>query len=543
VKLHIYRRDTLERTLDLTGHDLRIGRSAENDVVLEDADKTVSRFHAELRFEHDEWILIDLNSQNGSWIDGERIQRASLSPGMTIALGHFRLVLEDPNAPLPQHPSQMAPAEEELAPTIMMSASAVQAGAAAQGGAASAAGAQGHAHAQAHAAQTPSAASVSAGAAAASGAAAPKPGVTKRPKLTEPDPTRRAGAAMIPRPIFYGACAVILTLIVGVMYIMRPQPAEDYVAGEQAPAGPESNAQIIARELQDGRAKLEAGDAAGAIEASARALLVDPNHPEALDLKMKAEEKRHQDSVAAGKTPSQSQTPPAATTASTTAAPAATGAPATTQPSTTQAGPATSSPLTAAAAAATSAAATPAPASTTQKPGGPSARERAAEARKEKAATAIAAKAYAQGKSALSAGRYRDAVGSFETALLNRPNYQDAAVLLEQAKDGIRGEAQKVASQAQALAGQGDLAGALREYERARQIDPGLASIASGVAEVRGKMKGMGDEAYKRGRQLEAVGRLQDATMQYTRAAEMLPAEDANGKAARERLENLKRQP
>ena len=98
-------------------------------------------------------------------------------------------------------------------------------------------------------------------------------------------------------------------------------------------------------------------------------------------------------------------------------------------------------------------------------------------------------------------------------------------------------------SQAQALAGSGDLAGALREYERARQIDPNLVSIASGVAEVRGKMKGAGDEAYKRGRQLEAVGRLQDATMQYTRAAEMLPADDANGRAARERLENLKRQP
>ena len=148
MKLHIYRRDTLERTLDLTGHDLRIGRGAENDVVLEDADKTVSRFHAELRFENDEWILIDLNSQNGSWIDGERIQRASLGPGMTIALGHFRLVLEDPNAPLPPYVAPAVPAEEELAPTIMMSAGAVQA-AAAQAGAAGAAGAHGQAEAPA----------------------------------------------------------------------------------------------------------------------------------------------------------------------------------------------------------------------------------------------------------------------------------------------------------------------------------------------------------------------------------------------------------
>jgi pSer/pThr/pTyr-binding forkhead associated (FHA) protein/tetratricopeptide (TPR) repeat protein len=535
VKLHIYRRDTLERTLDLTGHDLRIGRGAENDVVLEDADKTVSRFHAELRFENDEWILIDLNSQNGSWIDGERIQRASLGPGMTIALGHFRLVLEDPNAPLPPYVPP-APAEEELAPTIMMSAGAVQAASAAHAGAPGA-GAQGHAPAHGQA-QAPAASAAAASGAGAASGAAPKAAAQKRPKLTDPDPTRRAGSAMIPRPIFYGACLAILTLIIGVMYIMRPQPAEDYAPqADQTQTGPESNAQIIARELQDGKTKLESGDTTGAIEAFTRALLVDPNHPEALDLKMKAEEKRHKDSLAASK--SSGQATPSATTASTdTPAPSA-AATTVTAPATSATPPATAtastagSPLTQAAAA------------SAQKPGatGPSARELAAAKRKERAATAIAAKAYTQGKSALSAGRYREAIGAFESALLNSPNYQDATALLEQARAGVRGEAQKVVSQAQSLAGSGDLAGALREYERARQIDPNLNSIATGVAEVRGKMKGMGDEAYKRGRQLEAVGRLQDATMQYTRAAEMLPADDANGRAARERLENLKRQP
>lgn len=511
MKLHIYRRDTLERTLDLTGHDLRIGRGAENDVVLEDADKTVSRFHAELRFENDEWILIDLNSQNGSWIDGERIQRASLGPGMTIALGHFRLVLEDPNAPLPPYVPP-APPPEELAPTIMMSAGAVQAAAAAHAGTAAGQG------------DAPAAA---ASAAAAPGA--PKAAPPKRPKLTDPDPTRRPGAAMIPRPIFYGACAVILTLIVGVMYVMRPQPAEEYAPeAEQAQTGPETNAQIIARELQDGRTKLDAGDTTGAIEAFTRALLVDPNHPEALDLKMKAEEKRHQASLAA----KPSEATPAATATPAAEPPAATTTAATTPPP--AAAPSTSTPT-------ATASNTTSPA--TSKPAGPSARERAAEAKKAKATAAISAKAYAQGKAALSAGRFREAIGAFESALANTPNYQDAAALIEQARAGVRGEAQKHVTEAQSLAGSGDLAGALREYERARQIDPNLVSIASGVAEVRGKMKGAGDEAYKRGRQLEAVGRLQDATMQYTRAAEMLPADDANGRAARERLENLKRQP
>jgi tetratricopeptide (TPR) repeat protein len=256
---------------------------------------------------------------------------------------------------------------------------------------------------------------------------------------------------MIPRPIFYGACAVILTLIVGVMYVMRPQPAEDYgPQADQTQTGPESNAQIIARELQDGKTKLEAGDTTGAIEAFTRALLVDPNHPEALDLKMKAEEKRHQDSLAANKTPAQATTTPAAATATPGGEPppAATTTAATTTPASTTSP--TTSPATATASTATTAA--------TQKPGGPGARDLAAQKRKEKASAAIAAKAYAQGKSALSSGRYREAIGAFESALLNSPNYQDA-------------------------------------------------------------------------------------TMQYTRAAELLPADDANGRAARERLENLKRQP
>ena len=98
---------------------------------------------------------------------------------------------------------------------------------------------------------------------------------------------------------------------------MRPQPAEDY--------GPQARCRrrpVRSRTRRSSRAscrtaktKLDAGDTPGAIEAFTRALLVDPNHPEALDLKMKAEEKRHQDSQAANKTPAQAATTPAATTA------------------------------------------------------------------------------------------------------------------------------------------------------------------------------------------------------------------------------------
>ena len=80
-KLVVFRGTRPERYVDLTDRDLRIGRAPENDVILEDPDRTVSRFHAELRFENGQYSLIDLNSQNGLWMDGQRLPRLTLEPG------------------------------------------------------------------------------------------------------------------------------------------------------------------------------------------------------------------------------------------------------------------------------------------------------------------------------------------------------------------------------------------------------------------------------------------------------------------------------
>ena len=82
---------------------MRIGRGAENNVVLEDPEKTVSRFHAELRPEQGGYVLFDLNSQNGIWIDGQRIQRQTLNPDRTGQLGNFRIHI-DGGASAPRRP-------------------------------------------------------------------------------------------------------------------------------------------------------------------------------------------------------------------------------------------------------------------------------------------------------------------------------------------------------------------------------------------------------------------------------------------------------
>ena len=63
--------------------DLRVGRGEQNDVVLPDSDKAVSRFHAELRYENGVYILVDANSPNGIWVNGLREAEIAKAPRST----------------------------------------------------------------------------------------------------------------------------------------------------------------------------------------------------------------------------------------------------------------------------------------------------------------------------------------------------------------------------------------------------------------------------------------------------------------------------
>ena len=67
-----------------------LGRSKDCDVQVEDAN--VSRRHAELRREGSSWWLVDLDSTNGTELNGKRVQRVKLSDGDTITLGATKLV-------------------------------------------------------------------------------------------------------------------------------------------------------------------------------------------------------------------------------------------------------------------------------------------------------------------------------------------------------------------------------------------------------------------------------------------------------------------
>jgi pSer/pThr/pTyr-binding forkhead associated (FHA) protein len=94
-RLLVLRDRTLQRYVELGRRELTIGRGEQNDVVLLDPDKLVSRFHAEIRPEGTGYVLIDLNSQNGTWVDAQRVERVAMRAGVPVAIGPYQLVLED----------------------------------------------------------------------------------------------------------------------------------------------------------------------------------------------------------------------------------------------------------------------------------------------------------------------------------------------------------------------------------------------------------------------------------------------------------------
>ena len=74
----------------LTERRVVLGRSKECDVQVPDAN--VSRRHAELRQEGSSWWIVDLDSTNGTEVNGKRVPRAKLADGDRITLGSTELV-------------------------------------------------------------------------------------------------------------------------------------------------------------------------------------------------------------------------------------------------------------------------------------------------------------------------------------------------------------------------------------------------------------------------------------------------------------------
>ncbi len=255
--LTVARDGVVEYRIELGKPVLRIGRNRDNEVVLPDPTKSVSRVHAELREESGGYVLVDLNSQNGTWVDGRRIDHLELQPGMAAAIGPYTLMLEGAQPVMPQAESRWGAARS--------------------------------------AAVTPA----SAAGAARRAPAEPAPARRTAPAAgRRPAPERPQGAGPIAwlarqsKPRVLLAFLVVTLLALGVVHLLSPgdPPAAPTAPASAPPAG--GNTRAVSELLDQGRARLQQGDAEGALGLVERALTIKPDDPEALDLKMKAEEQR-----------------------------------------------------------------------------------------------------------------------------------------------------------------------------------------------------------------------------------------------------------
>ena len=78
------------------GNEITLGRDFNCECVL--PSETVSAHHARLSFHHGQWWLEDLNSTNGTFINGERVSdRVVVAPGDEILCGDVVLYISEEN--------------------------------------------------------------------------------------------------------------------------------------------------------------------------------------------------------------------------------------------------------------------------------------------------------------------------------------------------------------------------------------------------------------------------------------------------------------
>jgi adenylate cyclase len=82
-----------ERRFVVKPEGVTVGRTKENDVWVLHA--SLSRNHARLEWAAGKLFVVDLASKNGTFVNGERIQRREVRPGDTVRCGDVSLVLVD----------------------------------------------------------------------------------------------------------------------------------------------------------------------------------------------------------------------------------------------------------------------------------------------------------------------------------------------------------------------------------------------------------------------------------------------------------------
>ena len=92
------------KVFDLTGGELTVGRVADNKIQIEHA--SVSGHHAIFKLDQLDYTIKDLDSTNGTRINGERVTQQKLRRNDILRLGNIELLYDSehqpPGQPMPQ---------------------------------------------------------------------------------------------------------------------------------------------------------------------------------------------------------------------------------------------------------------------------------------------------------------------------------------------------------------------------------------------------------------------------------------------------------
>ena len=103
-----------ERHVALDRPVATLGRKLDNTIPLDDP--RVSRHHAQIRQRFGRWVVYDLGSASGTWVNNQRVEEWVLRPGDVITLGGVPLIYGEeettggenddtgPTRPLPARP-------------------------------------------------------------------------------------------------------------------------------------------------------------------------------------------------------------------------------------------------------------------------------------------------------------------------------------------------------------------------------------------------------------------------------------------------------
>lgn len=113
--------DGRSRLIPLLGDRIHIGRSGNNDLVFAD-DVGLSRRHLVLERDGEDWAVEDLNSKNGTQVNGQPVhERRRLRPGDRITAGRLVILYDDPLGGAPESVVfvESPPADVSVSTTIV----------------------------------------------------------------------------------------------------------------------------------------------------------------------------------------------------------------------------------------------------------------------------------------------------------------------------------------------------------------------------------------------------------------------------------------